>query len=643
MKSTFLWLAATIISSQLSAQDSASFKQLDQVIVTANRLQQKQSSTGKMVSVINQETLARNVGKTLSEILNYQAGVFINGAANNLGTNPDVYLRGSGLGNTLILLDGVPMNDPSQINNTFDLNMISVGMIERVEILKGSQSTLWGSDAVAGVINIITKKASSKSLHLSSLLSYGSYQTFRGNLAVNGAIGKFSYRAAYDFTNSNGFSTAHDSTGKKNFDKDNFKQNNWQVALAYQLNKQWSLSTAHQFLKYNGGTDAGAFKDDKDNVFDNKNKVHHIALAYSGNSMQWHLTQTFLKAGRIYTDDSASVGGFAKYSKGVYNGNTAITETYGNFNLNKKLILVSGLQYMHQQTSQNYLSISSYGTYQTALGDSAKANNISWYNSILLKGLAGFDLEAGFRINQHNIYGNNSTYTINPSFSVNEQLKLFVNLSSAYKIPSLYQLYSEYGNKGLSPEKSTNYEFGVAFLNKKGSSSIRLAGFKRDIKDLIVFYTSPSNFNYVEQYINRDQQHDYGFELETHFKCNSKIDWVFNATYVNGEGENNGVKINNLYRRPNFVLNTVLTFQPTSKITLMPSLRYIGKRLKGSYDAGPEKMPAYTTVDLYVGYTVTKRSRLFIDLHNLTNQEYFDVVGYNSKRFNLMAGLAIGL
>lgn len=640
MKSTFLWLAATIFSSQLIAQDSTSFRQLDQVIVTANRLQQKQSSTGKMVTVISQETLQRNAGKNLSEIINYQAGVFINGAGNNLGTNPDVYLRGSGLGNTLILLDGVPMNDPSQINNTFDLNMISLGMVERVEILKGAQSTLWGSDAVAGVINIITKKATNNGQHLSSLLSYGSYQTFRGNIGLNGAIGKLSYRLGYDFTNGKGFSTAHDSTVKKDFDKDNFKQNNWQLALGYQFNNNWSLSTSHQFLKYTGSTDAGAFQDDKDNVFDNRNTQHHIDLAYAGTKVQWHLTQSFLKAGRIYTDDSASIGGFTKYARGEYNGNTAITETFGNFNLSKKLVLVAGLQYMHQQTSQSYLSISSFGPFETALGDSAKANNLSWYNSILLNDLAGFDLEAGFRINQHNIYGNNSTYTINPSYHINKQLKMFVNISSAYKIPSLYQLYSEYGNKGLSPEKSTNYELGFAFLDKKGKSSVRLAGFKRDIQDLIVFYTNPINF--ASQYINRDQQHDFGFELETHFKFSSKTDWVFNATYVDGEGENKGVKTKNLYRRPNLVLNTILTWQPTAKLTLMPSLRYIGTRLKGTYDAGPQKMPAYTTVDLYMGYALTKRTKWFVDLRNITNQEYFDVVGYNSKRFNLMAGLTFG-
>ena len=99
-------MTALIIGSQLHAQDSTSTKILDEVFVTATKFQQKQSSTGKMVTVINQETLQRNAGKTISEIINYQAGIFINGASNNLGTNPDVYMRGAGLGNTLILIDG---------------------------------------------------------------------------------------------------------------------------------------------------------------------------------------------------------------------------------------------------------------------------------------------------------------------------------------------------------------------------------------------------------------------------------------------------------------------------------------------------------------------------------------------------------
>jgi vitamin B12 transporter len=109
------------------------------------------------VTVIDQLALQRSGGRTLTELLNQQAGLFVIGANNTLGTNQDIYLRGSATGNTLILIDGIPVADPSQINNSFDLNTINPGQIERIEILKGSQSTLWGSDAVAGVINIITK------------------------------------------------------------------------------------------------------------------------------------------------------------------------------------------------------------------------------------------------------------------------------------------------------------------------------------------------------------------------------------------------------------------------------------------------------------------------------------------------------
>ncbi len=629
-------MTALIIGSQLHAQDSTSTTTLDEVFVTATKFQQKQSSTGKMVTVINQETLQRNAGKTISEIINYQAGIFINGASNNLGTNPDLYMRGSGLGNTLILIDGIPVCDPSQINNTFDLSMISLGQVERIEILKGAQSTLWGSGAVAGVINIITKKTTKNSFTPTAQLSYGSYQTLRGTIGINGTAKKFSYQLGYDFTNSQGFSTATDSTGKKGFDKDNFIQNNLQAKFAYQLSDRLTISSMHRSSIYKGGTDAGAFTDDKDNVFYNNNLTNNIDLTYHANQIQIHLQQTFLKAERVYTDDSTNIGGFAKYSKATYHGNTAITELYGNIALAKKWSLVSGLQSLTQQTDQQYLSISAYGPYKTALGDSAKATNLSLYNSLLLTGAGGFDVEAGFRYNHHTIYGNNTTFTFNPSYHLTDLAKVFVNISTAFKIPSLYQLYSEYGNKLLKPEQSINYELGMQLFSKNKKSNFRFAAFKRDIKDLIIFYSNPTT--YASKYINRDAQHDYGVELESTLAIGKNASWVNNITYVDGEGETNAVKVKNLYRRPNFTWSSVLNLQPTKSLTIMPSIRYVGTRVKGTYDAGPEKMPAYNTLDFYVGYAASKKAKLFIDLRNITNQEYFEIVGYNSKRFNMMVG-----
>lgn len=157
MKKIVYTFAAMALAQSLTAQtDTANV--LNPVIVTANKFEQKQQETGKVLTVITQEQLRRNSGRQLSEVLNEQTGIFINGANNNLGANQSISLRGASSANTLILVDGVPVNDASGITSEFDISYININQVERIEILKGAQSTLYGSDAVAGVINIITKK-----------------------------------------------------------------------------------------------------------------------------------------------------------------------------------------------------------------------------------------------------------------------------------------------------------------------------------------------------------------------------------------------------------------------------------------------------------------------------------------------------
>lgn len=148
MKKQIFMLTAVVFSSQLQAQQTPtlqledSLKTLDAVVITANKFPQKQSSTGKVLTVISQQQLERNTGRTLTQVLNEQAGLVINGSQSAAGTNQLVYMRGAGAASTLILVDGVPANDASGITSEFDLNHFNIDQVERIEILKGSQSVL---------------------------------------------------------------------------------------------------------------------------------------------------------------------------------------------------------------------------------------------------------------------------------------------------------------------------------------------------------------------------------------------------------------------------------------------------------------------------------------------------------------------
>jgi len=647
-KFTYLLTVILLSKTAWAQNDSTVIKEMDPVILTATKSKLKQSQTGKIVTVIDQQMILNSAGRSLAELLNTQAGFFINGADNNPGTNLDVYFRGAATGNMLIVIDGFPVYDPSHSDNSFDLNSIPLEQIEKIEILKGGQSTLWGSDAVAGVIQLFLKKEDQKKLATTASFSYGSYNTVRAAAGISGRAARLGYGIQYNYIKSRGLSSAFDSTGKKDFDKDGFEQHHVKTELTYKFSNELSLKTFANLDFYKNSLDEDAFTDDKDYTAKNKNSIGSTSFHYSKKGFEWNLQGSYQVANRIYADDSSFVSSqYSKYSKGRFNGKTAEVESHGNIVLARHINLVGGIQYIHQNTEQSYLSINNvpppYGPfdiYSTALGkDSAKINQVSVYASLLITSGKGFNMELGGRVNNHSIYGTNATYTFNPSFTIDDDTKIALNISSAYKIPSLYQLYSEYGNKGLHPESSTTYELALQTRSDDQKLSFRFAAFKRNSKNLIIFYTDP--VSYAGQYVNRDKQNDHGFELESNIRLSRVGDWSNNFSFVEGQGVQDHVKLSNLYRRPQFIFNSMLTLVPVKSLTLIPSFRYIGSRLKGPYDPGPSEQPSYYLVDFFAGYDLNKNARLFADLHNITDQKYFDVAGYNIKAFNMQAGINV--
>jgi len=634
------------VCTHANAQDSSRANHLNEVVVTATKFAKRAGESGKVVTVISSDYLQKNSGKSLSSILNSQAGLVVNGAENAPGTNQDLYMRGASTGNTLILIDGVPVSDASQISNAFDLNFIPVTQIERIEILRGSQSTLYGSDAVAGVINIITKKPGDSKVGISANGAWGTYKTKQGGAGVNGSVGKFSYLGGYQYMKTDGFSSAYDSLNTGNFDKDGFKRHSVFGKIGFQASNRWRLQYMVNWSDYKGGLDEAAFTDDQDYNMQNKYLLNTISSRYDFNKGSWTITYSYQRNKRHLQNDSGYIAKSdfpSKYYEGNFESNTHQAETYVNWDITKELQLVTGAEFRTSNTDQSTQFVDAFMAYPPSKlsPDSAHARQFSHYASLLLHNLGGFNLEVGGRFNYHNIYGNNQTISFNPSYLINNRHKVFINISSAYKVPTLYQLYSEYGNKDLQPESSINYEAGYQGVLFQDKVNVRVVGFQRETRDLIIFYTEP--VTYRSYYRNADKQKAYGGELEASWQIVGGLNLSLNYTYVTGKLTQQDTSYYNLYRRPKHALNAELGYQVTPGLYVSAQYKYISKRWESVFGKGDLPLGDYYTLGAYAEYKLGQFFKVFGDFRNITDQQYFDVRGYTARKFNFTAGIAINL
>jgi vitamin B12 transporter len=637
-----IFLFASIIAAVFStkAQTSDTAKVLDEVIVTANKFPQKQANTGKVISVISKEQIEKSAGRTVSQILNEQAGITINGALSNMGTNQTVYMRGAASGRTLILIDGIPVNDPTLITNDFDLNLISMNDVERIEIARGAQSTLYGSDAVAGVINIITvNKNVAKPFNVKATVAAGTYGTFRGNVQLYGKADKLTYSARYGKLTSKGFSTAYDSTGTKNFDKDSYNSDVASASLQYQLSNELSLRTFIQRSYYKTDLDAALFTDEKDYFAKNKSLITGAGFTYHNSNVRLTGNYQYSENKRNYVNDSLDVPTFTRFSTDDYFGKSQLVELYSNIDLSKHFSLLQGADYRYNSMHSNYYSLSSFGPFTTQFKDTSHSQ-ASLYSSLFYHGFNDkLNVELGGRLNVHSRYGSNQTFTFNPSYNFSEHFRIFGSIATGFKAPTLYQLYSSsYGKSNLKPERSKNYELGLQ--EQYQSITTRVLYFHRDIKDGIDF----DNINF--KYYNYIKQTVSGVEVEAKIMPVKNFSITANYTYINPEEQSQSrvtfkdTAYNHLLRRPQHNLNLNVAYQFDNGLYISAMGKYVGKRYDvGGYKKADVLLDSYFLLSAYTEYKVKDYLKFFADAQNITGKKFFDVSGYNSIPFLFNAGV----
>jgi vitamin B12 transporter len=625
-------------ASQAGMQDTA--KSLNEVVVTANKFPQKQSTTGKVITVITKEQIEKSSGRTVAQLLNEQAGLTINGALNNLGSTQTVFMRGASAGRTLVLIDGIPNYDPSLINSEFDLNLLSLNNVERIEISRGAQSTLYGSDAVAGVINIITvKQDANKPLGVKATVTGGNLGLFRGNVQAYGKSDRFTYNARYARLSSNGFSTAYDSTGKGAYEKDGFRGNVAAASVQYAATEALTFRTFAQFNQNKTDLDASIFRDERDFTVKNNNKMAGAGFRFFKNNISVNGNYQYSQIDRNYLNDSlhVPVGSFEKYSTIDYFGKSQFAELYATIPLSGRFRLLQGADYRFSNMNYRY---NSFSPWDPPVLDSSHSQ-ASLYAS-LFYGSANekLNVELGGRLNVHSRYGSNHTFTFNPSYQLCEHFRVFGSIASAFKAPTLFQLYSSFGNRDLKPEESTSYEIGLQQQHAKVQNRVVL--FYRDIENGIDY----SNETFT--YFNFQEQKVKGIEWETRVQPVQNLNITANYTFLDGEETTQSRKTFSdstyqyLLRRPKHNINLTAGYGFVNSLYVSLSGKYVSKRFDvGGWMANDVALDSYFLLNAYAEYKPKNWLKVFADAQNITDKKFFDVRGYNSIPFTVQAGLTV--
>lgn len=618
---------------------------LEEVEVSAPKLAGKLARTGKVLTIIPLEQIRASLGKSLGELLQEQVGISVVGARSAPGSNQEIYVRGANTGHMLLLMDGFPLNDPSHISQVMDWNLINLANIEKIEIIKGGQSTLYGSDAMSAVINLVTIKSNKDAINGSLLMQGGGFGTYSMQVQLNTKVAKNKFGISLQDYSTQGFSSAKDTIKKG--ENDGFRQQSLSLSWSRPMGVKSNLEVNYQALFYQGNLDAGPFVDDRDYTSKAKSNSLRLQWQHKGKNADLFIRGFRDVVDRSFRNDSTFIplNAWSNYSESTYKGINQGAETYLKGRFLNQIEFVLGAEYKHQATQQSDFSISSYGRYDSPKLAENLANQSIFGAYLTFQKVwnAGFGLEIGGRWNRQSTFGDFSTVNVNPFWKYSKTGKAFFNYYTSFKTPSLYQLYSPYGNLGLKPEQGETLELG--FEQRMGVFYTRIVGFRNGVKDGIIFQSI--NVEPYGKYANVSRQTTRGIEAELGFVLGK---WTGNLsyTYLNGIMDNKIGKKDTTYssliRRPTNQIQARVHYSANAKLNISVSAQLVGERRDYFYDESiyssvPKNLKSYLWTEFHVGYILSKNLTATAMIKNLLDQEVVELFGYTGQRRNIQASL----
>jgi len=581
----------------LLAEESEETKPDETITVYGVRLDQPATEVGSSVSIFTASDIEAIGSDYVLDAIATVPGVTVNqnGA---YGGFASVRIRGASSEQTLVIIDGVVANDTTSPGGGFDFARFDPANIDRIEVLRGPQSTLWGTDAIGGVVNIVTKRPE-QGLQGNAFAQAGSFNSLRGGAEFAGAGDRFDFRLAATGTSTDGISKADEANG--NTEKDGHDSNTISAKGGVALAKDARLQASLLWTDAESEFDSFSFGDqgniaDGDEFSKTEELIGNVSL---------HLP---LLNGRF---ENVVLAGYSDLSRDNFIDGSPSYSSEGD----RKMYRYQGTL---QINDDHRLAFGAEREDSKANGEKTSINGL--FALYELQALDSLTFTAGVRRDDHDKFDAETTGRLAVAYNPHEQVTLRASWGQGFKAPTLFQSTffccgATAPNPNLKPESSEAFDVGVVYRTADARGEIGLTYFDQDTTNLI-------DFSFVVGgYENIASATSSGFEVDAHYRFTEWFDAAI--SYANIDAKDGAG--DNLIRVPEHSGDLIFSFNPDGRVGGTLLVKYNGE------EQDPNGVvPSWTRVDLAGRYSLSDAMEMYARIENLFDEQYQQIIGFGT-------------
>jgi len=597
---------------------------LAELVVTATRSAQPIEKVGASITVLTPETIKASQATTAVELLAQTPSVSYsrNGGP---GSATSLYIRGAETQHTVVLIDGVKLNDPSSTQGAFNSGNLMIGDVSRIEVLRGAQSTLWGSQAIGGVINMVTAEPV-KAFESHASVEGGARDTAYVRAGAGGVAERLTWRLAGSYYTTDGFSSY--APGKE---KDGYQNTGLSGRVRFAFSDAVSAEIRSVYSR--GKNDFDGFNTDSAEFGRTEELVIYTGLNFALLDGRW--------SNRIaygYTDtDRENINparpavpltfdSTGKNKRWEYQGAFAVTET---------LTASFGAE---SERSRMGTRSPSVARPDPAL-KTGRLGVDSVYGQLQAEVAPGLTLTAGLRYEDHDTYGSHTLGQVSAAWALNQgKTVLRASFGQGFRAPGLYELFSEYGNLDLSPEEFDSWDAGVEQRFWLGRAKVSATVFKREADNEIRFFScsfgatdalcNPGGVFRFGYYKNIQKTRAQGLELVGQLDATDRLTLTGNYAYTESENASGANAGRQLTRRPKHLANLSVAYRWPIGLNTVVATRHVGKTFNN--ETNTVRVSSYTLVDLRASYPINNSLEVYGRVENAFDEDYQTILNYGT-------------